>query len=134
VRQINEVSYEAEDVINTFILKVQEHKKRNIAGQIIYIFSHATMLEDVPKKTEALNKEINKIYDNIKEYGIERAEESVDAEAEKALYRCRRHVEEDDVVGFLHDSDTLVNQLTHRREISKLIHHWRWRSMCSFFF
>jgi Leucine-rich repeat (LRR) protein len=120
VRQIIEVSYEAEDVIDTFILKVQEHKKRNIVGQIIYSISHAKMLNDVAKKIEALNKEINKIYDNIEKYGIERAEASVDVEAEKALHRRRRHVEEDDVVGFLHDSDTLVNQLTHRTENSRL--------------
>ncbi|XP_062161458.1 putative disease resistance protein At1g50180 [Alnus glutinosa] len=120
VRQIIEVSYEAEDVIDTFILKVQEHKKRNIAGQIIYSIPHAKMLHDVAKKIEALNKEINKIYDNIEKYGIERLEASVDAEAEKALHRRRRHVEEDDVVGFLHDSDTLVNQLTQRTENSKL--------------
>jgi hypothetical protein len=73
VRQIIEVSNEAEDVINTFILKVQEHKKRNIAGQIIYSIPHAKMLHDVAKKIEALNKEINKIYDNIEKYGIERA-------------------------------------------------------------
>ncbi|XP_062162064.1 putative disease resistance protein At1g50180 [Alnus glutinosa] len=120
VKQIIEVSYEAKDVIDTFILKVQEHKKRNIAGQFIYIFSHVTMLWDVAKKIEALNKEINKIYDNIQKYGIERAEESVVAETEKALYRRRRHVEEDDVVGFLHDSDTLLNQLTRGTKNSKL--------------
>jgi len=120
VRQIIEVSYEAEDVIATFILKVQEHKKRNIAGQIIYSIPHAKMLHDVVKKIEALNKEINKIYDNIEKYGIERAGASVDAEAEKALHKRRRHVEEDDVVGFLHDSDTLVNQLTHETKNSKL--------------
>jgi chaperonin cofactor prefoldin len=120
VRQITEVAYEVEDVIDTFILKVAEQRKRNIVGQIIYRISHAKMLRDVAKKIEGLNIEINKIYDNIEKYGIERVEASVDAEAEKALHRRRRHVEEDDVVGFLHDSDTLVNQLTHRTENSKL--------------
>jgi len=120
VRQIIEVSYEAEDVFDTFIFKVQEHKKRNVARQFIYIFSHVTMLQDVAKKIEALNKEINKIYDNIEKYDIERAEESVVVKVEKALYRRRRHVEEDDVVGFLHDSNTLVNQLTHGTKNSKL--------------
>jgi Holliday junction resolvasome RuvABC ATP-dependent DNA helicase subunit len=79
------------------------------------------MLHDVAKKIEGLNKEINKIYDNIEKYGIERDEASVDAKAEKALHRRRRHVEEDDVVGFLHDSDTLVNQLiTYGTQNSKL--------------
>ncbi|XP_059436529.1 putative disease resistance RPP13-like protein 3 [Corylus avellana] len=120
VRQITEVAYEAEDVIDTFIIKVAEQRKRNVAGKIIYGIGHATMLHIVAKKVEGLNKEINKIYDNIEKYGIERAETSVDATTKKALDRRRRHVEEDDMVGFLHDSDTLVKQLTHRTENSKV--------------
>jgi len=121
VGQITKVAYEAEDVIDTFILKVAEQRKRNIAGKIFYGITYAKMLHDVAKKIEGLNKEINKIYDNIEKYGIERDEASVDAKAEKALHRRRRHVEEDDVVGFLHDSDTLVNQLiTYGTQNSKL--------------
>jgi hypothetical protein len=120
VRQITEVAYEAEDVIDTFIVKVEEQRKRNIVGKIIYGIGHAIMLHDVAKKIEGLNKEINKIYDDIEKYGIERAETSVDATTKKALHRRRRYVEEDDVVGFLHDSDTLVKQLTHSTENSKL--------------
>ncbi|XP_059436530.1 putative disease resistance RPP13-like protein 3 [Corylus avellana] len=120
IRQITEVAYEAEDVIDTFIVKVAEQRKRNIAGKIIYGIGHAIMLHIVAKKIEGLNKEINKIYDNIEKYGIESAETSVDATAKKAFYRRRRQVEEDDVVGFLHDSDTLMKQLTHTSENSKL--------------
>jgi hypothetical protein len=121
VRQITEVAYEAEDVIDTFIVKVADQRKRNILGQIIYSIPHAKMLHDVRKKIEGLNKEINKIYDNIEKYGIERAETSVDATTKKALHRRRRYVEEDDVVGFLHDSDTLVKQLTHSTKNSNLM-------------
>jgi Holliday junction resolvasome RuvABC ATP-dependent DNA helicase subunit len=78
------------------------------------------MLHNVAKKIECLNKEINKIYDNIEKYGIERTEARVDVEVEKALHKLRRCVEEDDVVGFVHDSDTLVNQLTYKTQNSKL--------------
>jgi hypothetical protein len=120
VRQITEVAYEVEDVIDEFILKVEEHRKRNIVGKIIYIVPHAKMLHNVAKKIEGLDKEINKIYDNIEKYGIERTEARVDAEAEKPLHKLRRCVEEDDVVGFAHDSDTLVNQLTYGTQNSKL--------------
>ncbi|XP_059446487.1 putative disease resistance protein At1g50180 [Corylus avellana] len=120
VRQITEVAYEDEDVIDTFILKVEEQRKRNIAGKIIYAIMHAKMLRDVAKKTEGLNKEIKKIYDNIEKYEIEKDEISVDTEAEKAMHRRRRHVEEDEVVGFLNDSYTLTNQLTYETENSNL--------------
>jgi hypothetical protein len=120
IRQITEVAYEAEDVIDTFILKVEEQRKRNFAGKIINSIAHAIMLHNVAKKIECLNKEINKIYDNIEKYGIERTEARADAEAEKALHKLRRCVEEDDVVGFVHDSDTLVNQLTYGTQNSKL--------------
>ncbi|XP_059443902.1 disease resistance protein RPP13-like [Corylus avellana] len=120
IRQITEVAYEAEDVIDTFNLKVEEQRKRNFAGKIINSIAHAIMLHNVAKKIECLNKEINKIYDDIEKYGIERTEARVDAEAEKALHKRRRCVEEDDVVGFLHDSDTLVNQLIYGTQNSKL--------------
>ncbi|XP_059440227.1 putative disease resistance RPP13-like protein 3 [Corylus avellana] len=48
-------------------------------------------------------------------YGIERATESVDAAAAaatEALHKRRREVEEDDVVGFVDDTSTLVKKLT----------------------
>ena len=70
VRKIIEVAYEVENVIDTFILKVTERRKRTIVGQILYRIPHAKMLRDVAKKIEGLNKEINKIYDNIENYGL----------------------------------------------------------------
>ncbi|XP_059442121.1 putative disease resistance RPP13-like protein 3 [Corylus avellana] len=120
IRHITEVAYEAEDIIDTFILKIEEQRKRNFAGKIINSIAHAIMLHNVAKKIECLNKEINKIYDDIEKYGIERTEARVDAEAEKALHKRRTCVEEDDVVGFVHGSDTLVNQLTDETQNSKL--------------
>jgi hypothetical protein len=120
IRQITEVAYEAGDVIDTFSLKVEEQRKRNFARKIINSIAHTIMLHNVAKKIECLNKEINKIYDNIEKYGIERTEARVDAEADKALHKLRRCVEEDDVVGFVHDFDTLVNQLTYGTQNSKL--------------
>ncbi|XP_059446484.1 disease susceptibility protein LOV1-like [Corylus avellana] len=116
----NKFAYEAEDVIDTFILKVEEQRKRNIAGKIVYGIMHAKMLRDVAKKIEGLNKEIKKIYDNIEKYEIEKDEISVDTETEKAMHRRRRYVEEDEVVGFVNDSYTLANQLTYETENSNL--------------
>lgn len=112
VRQIRDVAHEVEDVIDTYLLTVAEQRKRNVLGKIIHIFKHTTTVHLVAKKIEGLSKEINKIYDNITKYGIERTEARVDVAAEEALHKRRRDVEEDDVVGFAHDSATLVEQLT----------------------
>ncbi|KAB1202000.1 Disease resistance protein RPP13 [Morella rubra] len=114
VRQIRDIAHEVEDVIDTFILNVaeQRNRKRNVMGKMIHSIKHAITVHDVAKKIEALNKEIDQIYANRNRYGIERAEASVDAAAEEALHKRRREVEEEDVVGFVKDSLTLVKQLT----------------------
>jgi hypothetical protein len=108
VRQIRDVAYEAEDVIDMFILKVAEHGERSRMGRIVHIPTHANMLCDVGKKITGIK---NEIYNNRERYDIERAEESVDAAAVEALHRRRREVEEDDEVGFVDDSSTLLKRL-----------------------
>jgi replicative DNA helicase len=114
VGQIREVAYEAEDVIDMFILKIEKHRRRSLMERIFHIPKHAMMLREVRNKIANIENEINKIYNNREKYGIERATESVDAKvavATKALHKRRREVEEDDVVGFVDDSSTLVEQL-----------------------
>jgi hypothetical protein len=112
VGQIREVAYEAEDVIDTFILKIEEHRRRSLMERIFHSPMHAMMLREVRNKIANIENEINKIYNNREKYGIERATGSVDAAATEALHKRRREVEEDDVVGFVDDSSTLVKQLT----------------------
>ncbi|XP_059436078.1 putative disease resistance RPP13-like protein 3 [Corylus avellana] len=115
VGQIREVAYEAEDVIDMYILKVAKHRNRSLVERIFLSPSHAIMLRDVRNKIAGIENEINKIYNNREKYGIERATKSIDAAAAaatEALHKRRREVEEDDVVGFVDDSSTLVKQLT----------------------
>ncbi|XP_062169528.1 putative disease resistance protein At1g50180 isoform X2 [Alnus glutinosa] len=100
IGQIREKAYEAEDVIDTFILNTSKHRRRNPLKKIIYGPEHAKTLLDVARTIESLNKEINKIFANSTKYAGERAEASVDADQSEALQRRRRVVEEDDVVGF----------------------------------
>jgi hypothetical protein len=114
VGQIREVAYEAEDVIDTFILKIEEHKRMSLMGRIFHSPMHVMMLREVRNKIANIENEINKIYNNREKYGIERATESVDAAAAavmEALHKRRREVEEDDMVGFVDDSSKLVEQL-----------------------
>ncbi|KAK7836954.1 disease resistance protein rpp13 [Quercus suber] len=96
VSQIRDVAYEAEDVIDTYIITVTEHRRKKQLGKLIHSCDRASTLHEVASKIDSIkiiNKEIN---DNRSKYGIEIAESSRgDAEAEEILHRRRKHVEED---------------------------------------
>ena len=112
VSQIRDVAYEAEDVIDTFIITVTKHRKRSKLRNLIHYFDRASALHEVANKIERIKNVIKEIYENTRRYGIEIAESSGgDAEAEEILHRRRRYVEEDQVVGFGQDTQTLVKQL-----------------------
>ncbi|KAM3695234.1 hypothetical protein ACJW30_07G114600 [Castanea mollissima] len=112
VSQIRDVAYEAEDVIDTYIITVTEHRRRSKLRKLIHSCDRVITFHEVASKIESIkiiNKEIN---DNRSKYGIEITESSGgDAEAEEILHRRRKHVEEDQVVGFAHDADVLVKEL-----------------------
>ncbi|KAK4562860.1 hypothetical protein RGQ29_005367 [Quercus rubra] len=112
VNQIRDVAYEAEDVIDTFIITMTKHSKRSKPRKVIHFFDKAIALHEVAHKIESIKNLIKETYNNRSKYGIEIAESSGgDAEAEEILHRRRRYVEEDHVVGFGHDTEALVKQL-----------------------
>ena len=112
VSQIRDVAYEAEDVIDTFIVTVTKHRRRGKLRKVIHCFDRAKALHEVANKIENIKNVIKEIYDNRSKYGIEIAESSRgDAEVEEILHRRRRYVEEDDVVGFNYDTKALVKHL-----------------------
>ncbi|XP_059438430.1 probable disease resistance protein At1g58602 [Corylus avellana] len=122
VRQIRDAAYEAEDVIDTFILNAAEQRMRNRIWKLLHCFNDIKTFHVVANKIQGINKQINQIFDNFNKYGIDRAETSGDAaaedqlrrrrrEAEEQLRRRRRDVEDNDVVGFDGGSDKLVRQL-----------------------
>jgi hypothetical protein len=111
IDQVREMAFKAEDVIDTFIFNTSKHMRRNAMGKTIHWLPNEYTLLDAAQKIENFNREINKIFDNIKKYGAgERAEASVDADqSEEALQRRRREVEEHDVVGFHNNLMALEN-------------------------
>ena len=91
VSQIRDVAYEAEDVVDTYIITVAEHRRRSKLRKLIPSCDRAITFHEVASKIESIkiiNKEIN---DNRSKYGIEIAESSGgDAEAEEIqLFLCR---------------------------------------------
>ncbi|XP_030925624.1 putative disease resistance protein At1g50180 [Quercus lobata] len=113
VSQIRDVAYEAEDVIDTFIITVTKHKRRSKLRRFILSCDRAILFHDVAKRIESIKNFIKEIYDNRSKYGIGEIAESSggDAEMEEMLHKRRRYVEEVRVVGFGHDSEVLVKQL-----------------------
>jgi hypothetical protein len=82
--------------------------RRDIDAVIQDIAIRRRVLQHVAGEMEDLNKEINKIYDNIEKYGIESGEAGADATTEAQYER--------DVVGFDDHSTTLVKQLTEKNQ------------------
>jgi predicted GTPase len=82
VRQIRDAAYEAEDVIDTFIINAAEQRMRKRIWKLLHYFSEVKTLHVVANKIEGINKQINQIFDNFNKYGIERAGASGDAAAE----------------------------------------------------
>ena len=113
VSQIRDVAYEAEDVIDTFITTVTKHRRRSSKlRKLIHSCDRAITFHEVASKIESIKNIIKEIYENRSKYGIEIAESSGgDAEVEEILHRRRRYVEEDQVVGFDHDTGLLVKRL-----------------------
>ena len=76
VSQIRDVAYEAEGVIDTYIVTVTEHRRRSKLRKLIHSFDRAITFHEVASKIESIkiiNKEVN---DNRSKYGIEIAESS----------------------------------------------------------
>lgn len=114
VRQIRDVAARGEDVIDLYIYYKAKHNRRNIVLKTFNFMNYWNRLHDIGKEIEDINLEIEKIYKDKEKHDNEKTEEEARMEARvvKALHNRRKNVEEEDVVGFVHDSTTLVKQLT----------------------
>ena len=83
-----------------------KHKKRSKLRKLVYCFDRITTLHEVASKTQSINKVITNIYGNRNKYDIIEiaAQSGGDAVAKDILHKRRRYVEEDEVVGFSHDT------------------------------
>uniref|UniRef100_A0A7N2LCI6 Uncharacterized protein n=1 Tax=Quercus lobata TaxID=97700 RepID=A0A7N2LCI6_QUELO len=112
VSQIRDAAYEAEDVIDTFIINAVMHRKRSKLEKLIHFRDQSNMFHDVAKDIDRINNVIARINENRGKYVTEKVESGGDAEqAGRILDKRRRTVEEDHVVGFSQDTKTLVDKL-----------------------
>ncbi|KAI5388053.1 putative disease resistance RPP13-like protein 3 [Lathyrus oleraceus] len=113
--QIRDVSYLAEDVIDTFITNVAFYKKRNVMGRMLHSVDHAKLLHDLAEKIDKIKTALSEIHENKIKYCQESSDQSRSAREEEeraqSLHRLRRNVEEENVVGFVHESEVVINRL-----------------------
>ncbi|XP_028753183.1 putative disease resistance protein At1g50180 [Neltuma alba] len=124
LHQITEVAHEAEDVIDTFVGKVARHRRRNWLSRMLHVVNHAKLRHHVAEKIDNIKATINGIHENKIKYDTQEAVGSSTDQELQLLHKRRRDVEEEDVVGFQHDSDEVINRLEQggsRRSVVSII-------------
>ncbi|KAL9238878.1 hypothetical protein vseg_013249 [Gypsophila vaccaria] len=110
LEQIREVAFQAEDVIETFVLETQRHQRRTKTERIVHKLGHWQSLRTIGKQIDSINQRIKKIYEDKEKFQIEMGEGSRNTHFENLLRRQRMEVDEE-VVGFNDVVDTLQKQL-----------------------
>ncbi|KAL2895996.1 putative disease resistance RPP8-like protein 2 [Bienertia sinuspersici] len=64
VDQIKEVAFEAEDVIETFLLNAERQKHRTAFWKVVHSLGHAVMTHKMANKIDGIKKKINDVYAN----------------------------------------------------------------------
>ncbi|PIA35141.1 hypothetical protein AQUCO_03600063v1 [Aquilegia coerulea] len=125
VNQVREVAYDADDVIDMFVLKIERHRQRNLITKTTRMLSHIITLHNIGKKIEDIKTRMTEISANKGKYMIDDVEEfsgskstgrsSAGASSSiESWPMCRRYkiVEKIEVVGFEDYEKMLVSQLT----------------------
>ena len=107
IAEIREVAYDAEDVVENFILHVEKEGK--IRGMVRQMdFSVGSKIQDIQKKISDLTR-------SLETYGIKTVRESEASSSRYELQQRRRrtypHLIEEDVVGLEENVKELVNYL-----------------------
>ncbi|XP_045788308.1 disease resistance protein RPP13-like [Trifolium pratense] len=114
-RLIREEAHQAEDVIDTFIANVVIYKRRNVVGRMFYSIAHAKLRRNVAEKIDKIKTTLKEIHEHNIKYNQESSNQSTSAteeeERKRSLQRLRRNVEEENVVGFVHESEAVINRL-----------------------
>ncbi|XVF23972.1 hypothetical protein REPUB_Repub13aG0086000 [Reevesia pubescens] len=115
VREIRDLAYDAEDVIDSYILQVAHRGGfHRIVKRFTTIFSKASHLHEIGKQVKAIQTKLGDISRSLPAYGIsgEGSEGSSSAaEMQRRLRRSYPHVEEDDVVSLEVSTRDVLHQL-----------------------
>nr|XP_048332759.1 disease resistance protein RPP13-like [Ziziphus jujuba var. spinosa] len=140
LEQITEVALDVEDIIDTYLERKLTIKQRwlpkNLLSNPLHFFSHVKALSKASRKTRSINEDIKGITDKYAANGIEEGQSgAADTEAKQLLGGRHRPVsikdgsgeaqssaagaddvdDDDDMVGFEDQTESLVNRLTDRK-------------------
>lgn len=119
VRQIRDVAYEAEDVIDTFVVNAAMQKARSTLSKIVHVLDYPVKLRSVAKEIETIKMKVKDIYDK-KKFGIE-VLQGGESSSKHSPQKRAPVVEEDNVVGFDEEAKTVVTRLTNGAEQLEVI-------------
>ncbi|KAF8403454.1 hypothetical protein HHK36_011558 [Tetracentron sinense] len=114
VAEIRDATYDAEDVIDTFILKVASRRRGGFKGVLkryVCIFNEWIDLHKVGTKMEAIQANIRDITNSLPTYGITSINEGEGTESQKEPRQSYPHVKEEDVIGLEEDIEAFVSEL-----------------------
>ncbi|KAF8405340.1 hypothetical protein HHK36_010244 [Tetracentron sinense] len=118
VADIRDIAYDAEDVIDTFILKVSSRMRGGLQGifkRYTCIFNEWIDLHKVGMQMEAIQVRIRDVSNSLQTYGIKSIGQGEGTrstnEWKQKLRRSYSHVEEEDVIGLEEGIKALVAEL-----------------------
>ncbi|XP_058115159.1 disease resistance RPP8-like protein 3 [Magnolia sinica] len=113
VQDVKDVAYDAEDLIDTFVFKIANLKRRGFVGRIrryAFIFNELITLHKVGSEIERIKNKIRTISESRSTYGIENISQGVGSSSQD--WRLTSPLaQEPDFVGFEKDLETLVARL-----------------------
>ncbi|XP_058114367.1 putative disease resistance protein At1g50180 [Magnolia sinica] len=124
VQHVRDVAYDAEDVIDKFMLKMPTSKPKNCLGRIkryACIPVELKALHDVGSEIQRINNKIHRISESRSTYGIADISQGAGKSSADPIHEERRltslNSEESDFVGFFQkESEALVKKLTNESE------------------
>lgn len=120
VNQVRDVTYDAEDVIDEFILKIERQRRRRTVGVVgsfkscLGSTNQLKTRHDVGLQIAQIKGRVDEIFANKSKYGIQLLQGEASSSMNQGLsWKPRRSpvVEEVDVVGIEDDAKMLVTQL-----------------------
>ncbi|KAM7507383.1 hypothetical protein LguiA_017836 [Lonicera macranthoides] len=110
VSLVRSVSDRAEAIIDTFVINIDKHKRRNTDKKFRHRLEHGRMLQSVIKDTESITNELTTIY-SIRERCMTENREGDDDHTHERITPmiCSRGlVEENDVVNFENHAEPMM--------------------------
>ncbi|KZV48521.1 hypothetical protein F511_08420 [Dorcoceras hygrometricum] len=119
VKQIRDVVYDAEDVIDAFVAEAAAHKARRSVWRTFQTPAHAENLRKVAGRIQDIRRRVDEIYER-KQFGFELLQ-TKDGDEGSSEEKKPPIVEEDNVVGFDEEARKVIDLLTGGAEEQEVI-------------